>query len=541
MNEPDSFIYNFIFDLGKFYPFEISLLGGRFFATFSDKAPIVNDQYITDYKIFLQERLNIANTLIQIGSSESNKFIEWIICFIEFELINTEYRELQKRFLTPNSQKSFSVMLFYVFFDIFLFESINIDKKIQSFLSRQTILHQYFKNILESITFLPFTSLLELDYISSNIAAYYIYFEENLSHLHINLQDTSDYIVQKNANIKLFESINSELSKLLVNLTFSEVNLNARKEIFFKTIEYSLPGTTTITESNLDQLIVFKDKLISDFSIQINQNLNKDYLLSELLKISKTTKIPSNMINDQLHNIYDELVNDFILQFNLNEKIPFHSELEDNFHTSIGLSNIFISSTKTKRGIPSKVLVSTSSSYLGHLYYTIVTDILPSYYINEKNESLSYVYSILKVPESEKAIKSFFAYLFLHLGTSNLPEITASFLYNLIVLCELAIIDLQLSLNMDFDRNAILQLIKAKISCSDIESEFFFEKLVLLPGSSYLSFFLFYSLVEFFNSVSQKVSLSESLNNILNLLSDNFGTPLKLFLKNLEKTSQKIF
>ena len=540
MNEPDSFIYNFIFDLGRFYPFEISLLGGRFFANYSDKISIINDQYISDYKVFLQERLNIANTLIQKDSSESNKYIEWIICFIEYELINTEYRELQKRFLTPNGQKSFSLILFYVFFDIFLFESINIDKKIQSFLSRHKFLHQYFKNILESITILPFTSLLELDYISSNLVTYYTNFEESLSKLHINLQENSEYIIQKNASIKLFESINSELSNLFVNHTFSEVNLTARNEIFFKTIEYSLPSTTTITESNLDQLIVFKEKLFSDFSTHINQNLDKDHLLSELLKISKTTKIPSNMINDKLHNIYDDLVRDFMLQFNLNENTPFHSELENIFHTTISFSNVFISSTKTKRGIPSKVLVSKSSSYLGHLYFTAVADILPSYYIVEKNESLSYVYSILTISESEKAIKSFFAYLFLQLNISNLPEIIATFLYNLILLCELAIIDLQLSLHMNFDRNSILQLIKAKIGCSDIESEFFLEQLVLLPGSSFLSFFLFYSLVEYFNLVSQKVPHLESLSNIFTLLTQNYGAPLKLFLKNMEETIQKL-
>ena len=184
--------------------------------------------------------------------------------------------------------------------------------------------------------------------------------------------------------------------------------------------------------------------------------------------------------------------------------------------------------------------MSRSSSYLGYLNYSIVADILPFYYIIEKKESLSYVYTILKIPESEKAIKSFFTYLFLHLNISNSPEIKATFLYNLIILCELAIIDLKLSLNMNFERNSILQLIKAKIGCSDIESEYFLEELVFLPGTKYLSFFLFYSLVEYFNSVSQKVSRSESLSNIFTLLSENFGAPLKLFLKNIGKSSQKI-
>ena len=56
MNDPDSFIYDFIYDLGEFFPFEVSLLGGRFYVSYSQKVPIIDDQFISNFKVLLQER-----------------------------------------------------------------------------------------------------------------------------------------------------------------------------------------------------------------------------------------------------------------------------------------------------------------------------------------------------------------------------------------------------------------------------------------------------------------------------------------------------
>ena len=54
MTDPDFFIYNFIYDLGKFFPIKISLLGGRFYASYSANISNFTNEVIADYKIFLQ-------------------------------------------------------------------------------------------------------------------------------------------------------------------------------------------------------------------------------------------------------------------------------------------------------------------------------------------------------------------------------------------------------------------------------------------------------------------------------------------------------
>ena len=84
MNETDSFIYNFIFGLGKFKPLSVSLLGGRFFASYAEIIPTLNEQFITDYKSFLQDQLSTASKFSHISDADSTKFITWIIYFIEY-------------------------------------------------------------------------------------------------------------------------------------------------------------------------------------------------------------------------------------------------------------------------------------------------------------------------------------------------------------------------------------------------------------------------------------------------------------------------
>ena len=76
MNDSKSFIYNFIFQIGKFFPSKVKKLGGSFFKTYGS---VFNDFYGTtfleNYKSFLLEK----RSELAIISDFSNEFyLNWI-------------------------------------------------------------------------------------------------------------------------------------------------------------------------------------------------------------------------------------------------------------------------------------------------------------------------------------------------------------------------------------------------------------------------------------------------------------------------------
>ena len=303
MDDPDSFIYNFIFDLGEFFPFEVCLLGGRFYVSYSQRVVIIDDEFISNFKVFLQERLNLANSLIQPDTSASHrKYIEWISAFIEYELVNTEYRQIQKKFLSPDGQKTFILHFFNIFFDLIFFDSIALANKIDSFLHRIEQLPLIFDRILENFSSLPFSSLLDLYYISLTVSDYFLFLEEHINRLNINLLENSSYLLKKETVIRYFDSFNIKISSILKDYSCPEFDLNLRKEAFLKNFQYVISINQDLSMFDTEHIQSFKQKFLSDFLVMFQPPIPEEQAGQELREISKKTKIASNVI-EQVYQI----------------------------------------------------------------------------------------------------------------------------------------------------------------------------------------------------------------------------------------------
>lgn len=533
--DPDSFIYNFIFDLGKYYPLEISLLGGRFFTSYSEKITVWNDTFISEYKSFLLERLTSANTYDSKDNSTSIYFIEWIKYFIEYELINIEYREIYKKWLTPDGQTRFSINLFHIIFDIFFYESISLANKIDAFILRLKKLPEYFNAIFEQLEYIPFTSILELFYSSSVISEYLKFIEEKINAMNINLLENSSYSLQKSKLIQYFATFKKKTIEALQNYTFPDINIELRKINFLKTLEYTIPKTNINIEFDIEGIAYFKNELVTKFIPILKIDIIDGQLLPELLKISKKTKVPSDALLEQYQKIYDEITNNLILPFSTKEKkeLPFQKITFSN--SIIAFNNLFISSSRLKRNYNPKFIVTTDFAYLGTIFLTTLIEIIPSSYFLETAISASYIYNVLRITETEQALKMFLIYLYLQLDTSVSPDVQATLLYQLIFITEMARFDIIIHTDSSIDRTSLVKTFQNKFSKSELESEQLFEKLFYLPGFYYTAYLILQRLINAFKSIRRTESLENSTQKILRIIEQTYGAPPKLIFKELER------
>ena len=535
INSPDSFIYNFIFDLGKFFPFKISLLGGRFFASYSEKAVLVNDTFFADYKNFLHENLSLANSFDSIQNSTPINFINWIKYFIEHELINIEYRDIYKKFLSSDGQTTFSFCLFHTFFDIFFFESISLAKKIDSFICRLQNLPKYFLNIQEQLDQIPFTSILELSYSSSVINDYFIFIEESISDLNINLKENLSYIDQKNNLIQFFTTFRIRINETLQNYSFLDINYELRKETFFKTVEYNLSKTKINIESDLEKILFFKNSLVAKYVPMLKLDVSTEQLPAELLKISKKTKILSNAIQAQYQKIFDEITKNLITPFTTKDKTDLLFQTINQKTSVIAFNNLFISLALLKRNSRAKFISTNELTTFGTIFLTTLTEIIPYIYFLETVISSSYVYSVLRFPETEQALKMFLIYFYLQIDNQSSLDVKATLVYQLIFISEISILDLTLHSDTNFNRAALVQTIQHKFAKNELESEKLLEHLLNLPGFYYTSFIVLQSLINRFEIIKNNYSKELAIQKVLSLIKLIYGAPPKLALQEIEK------
>lgn len=534
MNDADSCIYNFIFGLGKFKPFKISLLGGRFFASYAEIVPLINDQFISDYKSFLQEQLSIVTSFSRIEDPETKLFIEWILAYIEYELITTEYRALQTKYLESDFSKSFAKVLSSVFLDFFVFDGMPLDKKFTSFLARHKQLSPYFEVLHTHLDELPLTSLLDLDYICSNYTLFYTYLEDAFEKAEYPIAENPDFVAQKFFSNNFFESFHKHVSHSLLNFTLPELNIESRNEIFSKTIEYCYDSAKTITQDDLDEVIRFKDSLFDVAMTSFELPVSQETFMADLLKVSKKSPVSQETVKERYEQVFNEIASTLTTDYELFSPRTISFEPITQIQNFIGFSNTFISSSKTKRNTPAKFLINLENCYLSSIYVDILAQVIPFTFIRDAMSSTSYVYSTLTIPETERAIQLFFLVLSQKLGLTNSPEINAAIMYQLKELTQLAILDLQLVLQPDLDRKTILQRILYTTNKSDILAEILTEQLLFFPGSFYLSFLLFHALYIVINPIDDLQEQKVLVNKLFTVLRDYYGAPIKVLMKKIK-------
>ena len=115
MTDQQSFIYDFIFQFGDFFPFKVIFLNANFFNKFGERLSYFpKSEIIIDYKTFLLDQRSQSESI----SSIDELLLNWTKAFIACELIDIEYRKKSIREIT------FEEDLFKSIVDLLIVESI---------------------------------------------------------------------------------------------------------------------------------------------------------------------------------------------------------------------------------------------------------------------------------------------------------------------------------------------------------------------------------------------------------------------------------
>ena len=253
---------------------------------------------------------------------------------------------------------------------------------------------------------------------------------------------------------------------------------------------------------------------------------------SKSLKIFYTI-VPLDKIQEQYQSIYNDISVNLINQYDFFDSRDLIIEPSTNLHPFISFSNIYISSSKTKRNVPANFLFNVDNYFISNLYIDIFAHIIPFNNILDQNNSSSFVYSILRIPESERAIQTFFLYFFSQLLNFD-SEVNAAVFHQLLLFLELSDIDLLIYLTPEIDRESSIRLLRNKTGCSEIQAELLLEQLLHYPGSYYLSFIVLESLYNHFTIIQSQPDPKEKIKELFTLIQNFYGAPIKLLLEKLE-------
>lgn len=532
MNDPNIFIYNFVFELGSYKPIELTLLGSRFYTTYCENIPVNTEQFISDYKTFLHAKLNSANTLLSEANNDSRIFIEWIISFIETELINIEYREIYSAYSTSENSSSFSLIFNHIFFDPILFNAISPQKRLQSFVKRNSNLTNYLNDLKENITKLNIIILLELYQILNSMNQLYLQVENYFSSKNLNLTENQQYLQEKKNNLTIVENLISMIKENLLSFTSEEINFAQRQEIFTKTIEYFFPRTLNVDETVFQTIIDLKENIKDEICLKLSIDKDSTTIISELQKLRQSIKVQAKERLEKTKIIYNTILNDLSAISPIFKMQPVNLKPEKEYFQNFFFKPIYISTLRGKRQDPAEWLIPNEDTYEGSIYTEIVMNFIPFHIIVEKNNTTSYIYQALQLPETKEVVNHFIAYFLCLSNFSDEKSVLASLFYELLSLCELSLIDLSLQ-NQNKNRNELKSEMITKLSINEIGVEYYIHQLQQFPGSLFLQGYLFFHLIRNFNSLVKENSKYEAFEKLFPFLQKFYGAPVKLFLKNL--------
>ena len=533
MTDPDFFIYNFIYDLGKFFPIKISLLGGRFYDSYSANISNFTDKVIADYKIFLQENITTSTGLVSTSNEHNIFFLQWIANFIETELINLEYRQIYTIFFASFSETRFSFVLSHIFFDAILFESLTLEKRLQSFLERNAKLISFFKFSLEHINNLPFFFLFELSYLCDSLPQLYSISEKYFSTLFIQLVDHPLYNESKNSNLQYALDIQTTINKILRNFMSKDIIYSQRFEIFSKAVEYCLPKNFLLSENTLLSIENLKKSFEADICSKFSFDIQTTNIIAELSSIKGSKKISASDRLTQSIAIFEAISSKLQSTTSIFTITPLTIQTLEIFDQFLITKPFYISSTKLKRGESPKWIIPCVDTYESSIYLEISLELISLHFIMEKNNSISYIYQALRLPESEEAIKHFLIYILNVFDMFEQKSVLASIYLELLQFIELARIDLFLHLHPDEPRNLIIKELMSKTTANEIYAEHLLEQLTFFAGTFFFQGYCFLQLFTIFNLLCNTFDKNTALEKTYPLLQKNFGAPIKIFLENI--------
>ena len=534
MTDRDFFFYYFIYDLGKFFPIKISLLGGRFYASYSANISNFTNEVIADYKIFLQENITAATGLVSTSKEHNIFFLQWITNFIETELINVEYRQIYTNFFASFSETRFSFVLSHIFFDTVLFESLSIEKRLQSFVERNAKLITFFKFSLEHINNLPFSFFFELSYLCDSLPQLYYLSEKYFSTLFIQLVDQPLYSESKNSNLQYALDIQTTINKILRNFMSKDIIYSQRFEIFSKAVEYCLPKNFLLPENTLLGIENIKKYFESDICSKFSFDIQTTNIIAELSSIKGSKKISASDRLTQSIAIFQLISSKLQSISSIFTITPLTIQTLEIFDQFLITKPFYISSSKLKRGESPKWIIPLEDTYESSIYLEISLELIPLQFITEKNNSISYIYQALRLPESEEAIKHFLIYILYVFDMFEQKSTLAAIYQELLQFIELARIDLFLHFHPDQPRNLIIKELMSKTKANEISAEHLLEKLTFFAGTFFFQGYCFLQLFTMFNLLCNAFGKQTAFEKILPLLQKNYGAPIKIFLENIQ-------
>jgi hypothetical protein len=350
-----------------------------------------------------------------------------------------------------------------------------------------------------------------------------------------SLKDNVDYKNCKKTILTEIETLKNDVYLALSNFSYQPINLENRKEIFSKSVEYCLSTDLNISLTLLEDIRNKKN----DFFIKYKTNLFPDLEIHEiipaLLKMSRKTLVKVENLKDEYHKVHNQIISSINQKFEIFIDKPLIFILNHEFSEILSLKNIYISSNKIKRSSTPLFILSLKDHYLGSLYLSIITEIIPYHFLLDSNISKSYIYQVLRIFDSEKACKYFLVFLYLEMEFLIPDEVYVTFFIEIQAIMDLATIDLELNFLNEITRDKLFNLINSKEWGNEILSEKTLDNLLNLPGSYFMTYYLFSSLIETYNLLQTKFEKKDSIKEILSLLKANFGAPVKVFLKEIEK------
>ena len=539
MTDPDQFLYSFVFELGKFYPLAVSLLGGRFFSSYGPLLPVYSADVIDSYKGFLQDNLTKANSLISDSSNESTtKFIRWIINYIEYELVNYNYRNIHLyAFSAHTLMSTFSQVLDHLFTDPLFLEFSTPEKLIQCFFSKNNNLISFLTDIQEKISSLPYYFLLELSYLCDSISLLYINFES--SEPGSMIQNQNDYFSLKEKNLAFCESLLTNITTLLENYSFPDLDPSVRKDIFMKSLEYNLKFSLDNFDNKIltisNKIIFTRKNMLEIFNLPLDDKTSIEKIFKNALK----TKISSDDILAYTQQYWQDLNTTFS---GYSTKFMSQDLVIDFLTTSqskLVHKPVYVSSQRTKRGSPAKLLLTKESLIIGPLFYNILTEIIPFHSIMEINNSVSFVHQVLLVPETVEGIQLFLASLYLETNFENSLEISSYIFIQINNLLQLALVDVECFQQNISNHSYLSDVIQKRTTINDLSVEIAIQKLQLIPGYYFSVFAIFSSLQDQFTTLKDKLSFELAFEKLFQFITDYYGAPLQLFLQELEKIKEE--
>lgn len=531
MNESETFIYNFIHNLGKFYPLQISLLGVNFYSKFSESIIKIDEAFIGNYKSFL---LDQRSQLVSIRNNSNDVYINWIREFINSELVDAEYVGIFRHGINRFGHNVIIDTIFHSLTDILTLESIPVNLRIITLISRIKILSENLNEDFSIVTTPSFFWLLSGFQFMSRATVLYEVIKKFIfeSNIEFNQSDFNEYYSKLINNTKILE--NSIKDKLL-DYKPAEISYQERRNLIEKVFEYKLEIKNTLEEKytslNHEKSILLSE-IINKFNIK-DEETNYAKLLNNY---RFTTKLKKQNVIDYFQSSLDKIKTIFSKFDYFKENYDLDKQIElklvpENF-SYIFRSSLTINSSKKKRNDLAEYWIPIQLEY-NHSTIIIETilNIFPGYLaISDNSFAKSYIYQILDCPESVEAINLFLIYFL----TTNLPEdneLLSDFYYRSFYMLEIAIMDIGLNLKSETEKYDLKKI----LNISELESDFILDKLNIITGSSYISYITYLKLKTSFESLKEKSGINIAINNLFSIINRYYGAPPKLIINELNK------